>query len=437
MRRGLWVFVLMSLLLAVPTFAQDAESNTVFVRVAHLASDAPAVDIYIDGEIAIENVAFTEVTDFVDLVAGSYFLSVTETGASADEALLSTVYTMVGGDWLTIAAIGTVAEDDLALEFLVDDYTATVDDAVVSVIHAVPDVDPVIVVPDNTDALPELAYIGEDGDFLTQTLTSGDYAFDIQNADGESLLTVDSTTLEAGSAYLIAVVGTADAPQVIVAVSNIAEVAGLTGDADNVSTLLVRIGHFSVSAPIVDVYLDGELLRENVDFGNVSEYFPAPAGTFTVALTTADGSLEDALYTGEITLEADSITLIAAVGFVENESLEVVTATENNIAPEGGRTRIAFFQAVPSISLFDLLANNSTLIQGVAYPEAFTGAGDGYVSVDLGAGEYELVVQGAGQTITVGNILTGSNRVYLVVVSGTEQSPLYFLVSGDFPTQVE
>ncbi|MEO0597165.1 MAG: DUF4397 domain-containing protein, partial [Chloroflexota bacterium] len=284
MRRGLWVFVLMSLLLAVPTFAQDAESNTVFVRVAHLASDAPAVDIYIDGEIAIENVAFTEVTDFVDLVAGSYFLSVTETGTSADEALLSTVYTMVGGDWLTIATIGTVAEDDLALEFLVDDYTATVDDAVVSVIHAVPDVDPVTVVPDNTDALPELAYIGEDGDFLSQTLTSGEYAFDIQNADGESLLTVDSTTLEAGSAYLIAVVGTADAPQVIVAVSNIAEVAGLTGDADNVSTLLVRIGHFSVSAPIVDVYLDGELLRENVDFGNVSEYFPAPAGTFTVAL---------------------------------------------------------------------------------------------------------------------------------------------------------
>jgi hypothetical protein len=53
-----------------------------WVRVAHASPDAPAVDIWVNDAVAISNLAFADVTDYLLLPAGDYNFKVTPTGAT-------------------------------------------------------------------------------------------------------------------------------------------------------------------------------------------------------------------------------------------------------------------------------------------------------------------------------------------------------------------
>ena len=83
------------LLLAIPVLAQDEETamfseNTAIVRFAHLIPDAPAVDIYLNGEMAIEALAFTEVADWEFVDGGRYLVEIYETGTGMAMAMEDT-----------------------------------------------------------------------------------------------------------------------------------------------------------------------------------------------------------------------------------------------------------------------------------------------------------------------------------------------------------
>jgi hypothetical protein len=77
------------------------------VRVIHASPDAPAVDVWVEGSIVFENVAFEEITDFAEVPAGTYNVQVVPTGATepvvieADLDLAAdTDYTVVATDFL-------------------------------------------------------------------------------------------------------------------------------------------------------------------------------------------------------------------------------------------------------------------------------------------------------------------------------------------------
>ena len=46
------------------------------VRVAHFAVDAPAVDVFVNGEAVLEGVPYPAMSDFLSLEAGSYDIAV-------------------------------------------------------------------------------------------------------------------------------------------------------------------------------------------------------------------------------------------------------------------------------------------------------------------------------------------------------------------------
>ena len=77
------------------------------VRVVHASPDAPAVDVWVEGGRVFENVAFEEITDFVEVPAGTYNVQVVPAGATepvvieADLALAAaTDYTVIATDFL-------------------------------------------------------------------------------------------------------------------------------------------------------------------------------------------------------------------------------------------------------------------------------------------------------------------------------------------------
>src|SRR4028118_1265393 len=74
-----------SLALVAPAFAQGAGQAQ--VRVAHLAPDAPNVDVYVNGEPVLTDVPYTTVSDYLSLPAGTPQATVYATGDPASPAL--------------------------------------------------------------------------------------------------------------------------------------------------------------------------------------------------------------------------------------------------------------------------------------------------------------------------------------------------------------
>jgi hypothetical protein len=48
----------------------SADSHEAKVRVVHASPDAPAVDVWVNGQVAISGLAFGEATDYVALAGG-------------------------------------------------------------------------------------------------------------------------------------------------------------------------------------------------------------------------------------------------------------------------------------------------------------------------------------------------------------------------------
>lgn len=118
--------------------SDDMMSGDAMVRVIHASPDAPAVDIFVDGARAIENLAFGEATDYVALPAGEHQVQVAPAGAEATDAVIDATLTLEGGVWYQVAAVGLLAEITAAV-FEVDGSEVDDDKARVRVIHASPD----------------------------------------------------------------------------------------------------------------------------------------------------------------------------------------------------------------------------------------------------------------------------------------------------------
>ena len=64
--------------LIVPVSA-DGHENAM-VRVLHASPDAPAVDVYVNGEVAVEGAEFKALTDYLTLPAGDYNVEIKPAG---------------------------------------------------------------------------------------------------------------------------------------------------------------------------------------------------------------------------------------------------------------------------------------------------------------------------------------------------------------------
>lgn len=86
------------------------------VRFVHLSPDAPGVDIYLDPDAdpQIEDLAFTEGTEFLGVPQGSYDVRVTATGDEPEDAVISADgFQIPAGGTFTVAAYGELDDIDL------------------------------------------------------------------------------------------------------------------------------------------------------------------------------------------------------------------------------------------------------------------------------------------------------------------------------------
>lgn len=305
-RGGLLIALLV--LLATSLFAQGAAR----VRFIHVVPGAAALDVYINGALALKALDYGAPTTYLTVPAGTHTISVTPSGLK----------TVLAEQPLTLSAdsITTfVASDPATLEFV--GFPEKLGDPTLGkgrlkVIHAAAslpafdlqaaeDIDVGgVVTAAGTVIVPALAYNN------TAEFDLGAQSYPLQlAANGSPILSDVNVPLTSGTSHLLIVHGSTGAPQTLLVTTPTSVPSG---------TGFVRFVHGIVGAPAVDVLINDTLIAPALSTERPTEHLGLPGGEHSIVLRAA-GS-EDILYEGQIAVTAGAAqTIVILQGDTEIE----------------------------------------------------------------------------------------------------------------------
>jgi len=193
---------------------QTGDGEQGALRVAHASPDAPNVDVYVDGEAAIEDLAFGEVSPYAALDPGTYQIQVTAAG-DEETIVFDEEIELDAGVTQTAVAFGEAAggpDTGFRIELLDDDLTDPGEAmSRIRLFHAVPDAGPVDIVavdvPDDdgeqsadapSEGEPLFAGV-EFGGTVAESVPAGDYTLGVVPAGGGGESTNETNTTQEGN----------------------------------------------------------------------------------------------------------------------------------------------------------------------------------------------------------------------------------------------
>ncbi len=197
--------LVLSLVLIPNTFAQAENAR---VRVIHASPDAPAVDVFVDGNRVLTDVPFFAASDYLELAPGEHRFQVAPAGEAAESSVIDTTATLEAGMAYTVAATGLL--ENIQPTVFVDDLSAPADGQVkVRVLHLVPDAPAVDVSVQDGDTLISGLEFPNASDYLEVPADTYDL---VVTPSGDDTVVIDltGTALEAGTIYDVAATNTLD-----------------------------------------------------------------------------------------------------------------------------------------------------------------------------------------------------------------------------------
>lgn len=179
----------------------------------------------------------------------------------------------------------------------------------------------------------------------------------------------------------------------------------------------VRFVHTVPDAPNVDIYVDDDLMVNNLAYGEDTDYLPIPEGTYRIALYVA-GTRNNPVLVNMFTVNQNSVSTVAIVGNLSE--IGFLAISDANEPIESGRSMIRFFHLSPNAPAVDITLPNGTVIfDDVSFKQITP-------YIDVNPLNYTLQVRVAGTSdvvLTVPNVnLAGDNfyTVYAIGLAGEE-----------------
>ncbi len=460
MRRAtlLVIFLALLALLLVPAMAQD--SGSVRIRVAHFSPDTPAVDVFVNGDAAITGLAFPNVTDWVELPAGTYEVAVAPAGAGIGAAAIGPAnFDLPAGGWITVAAVGSLGRGTLKPAVLVEDY-ARLDagQSRVTVFHGIEGVPPVDVLANGATAVQVLGFPGSlgsnDGKF-TVTVPAGVYDFRVivtrqlatsPDTPTQVLFDLPDTRIDPDVNYFVAAVGTPAEPQIVI-------VPTMMPGASTQSLVDLALGNSRLSTLVAAVQAAG-LVDELANGGPYTVFAPNNSA-FEAAFAALGVTAEDVLSNSELLTQ---ILLYHVVpGGLSAEALAAqgsVTTLEGSAITAEAASFGALLNGSVQIIRPDARATNGVLhtVDSVLLPPAIAEiaaaraeAGPAILDVAGANGFNTLVaaVRAAGLSSVLNDPFAGpftvfapTDEAFAAALAALNVSPAELLANTDLLTQV-
>lgn len=379
--------------------AEDAGLTN--IRVAHLSPDAVNVDIRVNGNVAIPNVAFEEVTDYVSLPSDSYFIEVVPAGQVSPVVISATLDLMANQDY-TVAAVNELASiEPLVLED--DNAIPAKGTSHIRFVHASPDAPAVdITLTDGTVLFGDYEF-KESSPYLP--VPSGTYSLEVRLAGTSTVvLPLSGLQFDQRTVYTAYATGFAGggSPGLNAIVS------------EDASTAWVKVAHLSPGAPNVDVWVDGQLAFTDIAFEELTDYAPLPFGSRLVQVEpTGNMGAGPFVISATVDLDAGTDYTIAAVN--ELGSIEPLVLVDDNSVPALGFAHVRFVHASPDAPPVDITLTDGTILFGdYEFKEDSP-----YLPVM--SGTYDLQVRAAGTStvvLSLPGIPLDNQDVYTVFATG-------------------
>lgn len=407
-------------------------TDTATIRVVHASPDAPAVDVYAEGqsEPLVKNAAYGAASPYLTVPAGTYTIQLRPAGApSTDSPVYSTgPLSLAANAKVTAIAVGLIASTDDANKFrvlpLAESFTSAPDKATVRIVHASADAPAVGIDVGNDNAMspevPSLARFADTGAAGIQLEAGKALQVGIV-ADGKTATAFTTPELPAGGELFVIATGLlSKLPRETSGFSLLAVgPSGAIGFVKQNPTIYAL--HASPDAPAVDLFVGSTELADNLAFGAITKPIQVPPGSYNVdffatSAGTARPAGSPAVTKSTGALESGQRYLVAASGFLVRSGAAngfgLFAQAENFDLSDASKGAVRAWHLSPDAPKVDIgtFASGSItpVFAGVEYPNASAAAG-----VLLPPASYSIGVSPAGMNSTVAATFT------LPVVAGT------------------
>ncbi len=368
------------------------------VRVFHGSADAPKVNLWVNGAVAVSNLDYQQSTGVLELNEGTYNIAVEGVIPSGNATVIGPVaLALAGNTAYDVIAVGAVAN----IEPLVLSDTGSLSDATkvrVRVAHlaaAAPEVKVYVTAPgaDLAGATP-LGSFAFKGTLGPVEVAAGDYQIRVALADDTLVYDSGTVNLAAGKNLLVgavANVGTGSSPISLAVLdgNNVAIINDKNAGAD------IRVVHASADAPAVDVTANDADTPAiaNLAFPEATGYLNLPAATYNFKVTP-NAAAEPVVIDADVPLANGSAYSILAVGALANIEPLVLTDNNRSVATEAKVRLVHASTLAGNVDIYVVAAGASIANAMPAFSNVPFKANTGYVS--LAAGDYDVIIAPTG-----------------------------------------
>ncbi|NLX05038.1 MAG: DUF4397 domain-containing protein [Phycisphaerae bacterium] len=175
------------------------------VRVAHLSPDAPGVDVWLDGDRALQDVIYKNVSKRIGVTEGEHELKITPAG-QAQPVLLRNDIVLEGKNAYTVAVTGQMKLNNLAASVLTDKTHPDDARTTIRFYHGSPDAPGVDIARADGAVLFRNVSFREQSGYLS--IEPGTYTLVVNAAGTDNVvLTLPGATFESGAVYTLYATG--------------------------------------------------------------------------------------------------------------------------------------------------------------------------------------------------------------------------------------
>ncbi|SFG00972.1 protein of unknown function [Halobacillus alkaliphilus] len=175
------------------------------VRVLHASPDAPAVDVYVNGQKVLEGVTYKQQSEYLSVPAGQYRIDIYPAGET-NQPVLSQNVSVEAGNMYTVAAAGRL--NNLRLIAVADNDSISSGNAKVRFWHLSPNAPNVDIAVQGGDVLFRNVPFGKATRYLTLPPTTATLEVRVAGTN-QTALTVPNVSLNPNQAYTAVAVGLA------------------------------------------------------------------------------------------------------------------------------------------------------------------------------------------------------------------------------------
>lgn len=175
------------------------------VRVLHASPDAPAVDVYVNGQKVLENVSYKQQSDYLEVPEGQYKIDIYPAG-NTNQPVLSQNVGVEGGNMYTVAAAGKL--NNLQLIAVMDNNAVSNGKAKVRFWHLSPNAPAVDIAVKGGDVLFRNIPFGKATRYLTLPPTTVDLEVRVAGTN-QTALEVPGVSVSPNQIYTAAALGLA------------------------------------------------------------------------------------------------------------------------------------------------------------------------------------------------------------------------------------